>query len=111
MFKNHLRTWAYRENHITGVLYKDDPTIFAVELLNEVRVPCACVCGVRAGGGKRGGLACCAWVRAVLGVRIVLEWKGCLESGARRPGGLTWVGGARPAVRMAGWRRNSTLDI
>eukprot|EP00884_Botryococcus_braunii_P017443 jgi/Botrbrau1/4382/Bobra.105_2s0028.1 len=34
-FKNYVTTFLFRKNTITGRLYKDDPTIFSVELANE----------------------------------------------------------------------------
>ncbi|KAK8718222.1 hypothetical protein V6N13_045465 [Hibiscus sabdariffa] len=34
-YKNHVKAVLTRKNTITGVLYKDDPTIFAWELMNE----------------------------------------------------------------------------
>ncbi|KAI8009809.1 Mannan endo-1,4-beta-mannosidase 2 [Camellia lanceoleosa] len=36
-FKNHVKTLLTRKNTITGTKYKDDPTIFAWELINEPR--------------------------------------------------------------------------
>ncbi|KAL2345590.1 hypothetical protein Fmac_006875 [Flemingia macrophylla] len=36
-YKNHVNTVLTRKNTITGILYKDDPTIFAWELMNEPR--------------------------------------------------------------------------
>lgn len=38
-FKNYLKTVLLRRNHITGTEYRDDPTIFAWELMNEPRCP------------------------------------------------------------------------
>ncbi|KAJ7981469.1 Mannan endo-1,4-beta-mannosidase [Quillaja saponaria] len=36
-FKNYIRTILTRKNTITGIEYRDDPTIFAWELMNEPR--------------------------------------------------------------------------
>ncbi|KAM0951287.1 putative mannan endo-1,4-beta-mannosidase [Dioscorea sansibarensis] len=36
-YKNHVKTILMRRNTIRGVIYKDDPTIFAWELINEPR--------------------------------------------------------------------------
>ncbi|KAG5044215.1 hypothetical protein JHK87_008130 [Glycine soja] len=36
-YKNHVKTILTRKNTITGLTYKDDPTIFAWELMNEPR--------------------------------------------------------------------------
>ncbi|XP_020575414.1 mannan endo-1,4-beta-mannosidase 2-like [Phalaenopsis equestris] len=36
-FKNYLKTIITRRNHLTGIEYRDDPTIFAWELMNEPR--------------------------------------------------------------------------
>ncbi|KAL2345591.1 hypothetical protein Fmac_006876 [Flemingia macrophylla] len=38
-YKNYVKTVLTRKNTITGILYKDDPTIFAWELMNEPRCP------------------------------------------------------------------------
>ncbi|XP_020584642.1 mannan endo-1,4-beta-mannosidase 1-like [Phalaenopsis equestris] len=38
-YKNHVKTVLTRKNTLTGVAYKDDPTIFAWELMNEARCP------------------------------------------------------------------------
>ncbi|KAI7726032.1 hypothetical protein M8C21_009455 [Ambrosia artemisiifolia] len=38
-YKNHIKTVLTRRNTITGVMYKDDPTIMAWELMNEPRCP------------------------------------------------------------------------
>ncbi|GAB4814281.1 hypothetical protein N2152v2_001327 [Parachlorella kessleri] len=39
MYKDYLRGLVLRRNSINGRLYRDDPTIFAWNLLNEVRLP------------------------------------------------------------------------
>lgn len=39
-YKNYVRMLIERKNTITGVHYKDDPTIFAWDLMNEVRSVC-----------------------------------------------------------------------
>ncbi|XP_045807817.1 mannan endo-1,4-beta-mannosidase 4-like [Trifolium pratense] len=36
-YKNHVKTMLTRKNTINGLLYKDDPTIFAWELINQPR--------------------------------------------------------------------------
>ncbi|THU65903.1 hypothetical protein C4D60_Mb05t08550 [Musa balbisiana] len=36
-FKTYLKTILTRKNHLNGIQYKDDPTIFAWELMNEPR--------------------------------------------------------------------------
>ncbi|CAL5403667.1 unnamed protein product [Camellia sinensis] len=36
-FKNHVKTLLTRKNTITGIQYRNDPTIFAWELINEPR--------------------------------------------------------------------------
>ncbi|XP_020584504.1 mannan endo-1,4-beta-mannosidase 1-like isoform X1 [Phalaenopsis equestris] len=38
-YKNHVKSVLTRNNTLTGVAYKDDPTIFAWELMNEARCP------------------------------------------------------------------------
>ncbi|XP_043718241.1 mannan endo-1,4-beta-mannosidase 6 [Telopea speciosissima] len=38
-YKNHVKTVLNRVNTLTNVTYKDDPTIFAWELMNEPRCP------------------------------------------------------------------------
>ena len=37
-YKNHLNQMVNRVNHNTGVMYKDDPTILAWQLVNEGRI-------------------------------------------------------------------------
>jgi len=37
MFQDHVRRIVGRENHVTGVAYKDDPTIMSWQLCNEPR--------------------------------------------------------------------------
>jgi mannan endo-1,4-beta-mannosidase len=39
MYKNFFKALITRVNTVTGVAYRDDPTIFAWELINEPRVP------------------------------------------------------------------------
>ncbi|KAI4316840.1 hypothetical protein L6164_024780 [Bauhinia variegata] len=38
-YKNHMKAVLTRRNSVTGVAYKDDPTIMAWELMNEIRCP------------------------------------------------------------------------
>ncbi len=38
LYREHIEKLATRRNTITGVLYRDDPTIFAWELMNEAQV-------------------------------------------------------------------------
>ncbi|KAJ1384901.1 Glycoside hydrolase, family 5 [Sesbania bispinosa] len=38
-YKNHIKSVLTRRNSLTGVAYKDDPTIMAWELMNEIRCP------------------------------------------------------------------------
>lgn len=38
-YKNHINAVLTRRNSITGIAYKDDPTIMAWELMNEIRCP------------------------------------------------------------------------
>ncbi|KAI4336861.1 hypothetical protein L6164_015338 [Bauhinia variegata] len=38
-YKNHIKTVLTRSNSVTGVAYKDDSTIMAWELMNEIRCP------------------------------------------------------------------------
>ncbi len=40
LFKNHIDTMVNRRNTINNRLYKDDPTIFAWDLMNEPRCDC-----------------------------------------------------------------------
>ncbi|HXM33665.1 MAG TPA: cellulase family glycosylhydrolase, partial [Pyrinomonadaceae bacterium] len=37
LYREHLQRIAARRNTVTGVLYRDDPTIFAYELMNEAQ--------------------------------------------------------------------------
>ena len=39
LYKGYLKKMATRVNTFTGVAYKNDPTIFAWDLLNEPRYP------------------------------------------------------------------------
>jgi mannan endo-1,4-beta-mannosidase len=39
MYKNFVQRLVLRRNIVTGVVYRDDPTIFAWELVNEAQVP------------------------------------------------------------------------
>src|SRR5689334_5730988 len=38
LYREHIEKLATRRNTVTGVLYRDDPTIFAWELMNEAQV-------------------------------------------------------------------------
>ncbi|WJX35957.1 Mannan endo-1,4-beta-mannosidase 7 [Trifolium repens] len=38
-YKNHIKSVLTRRNSLSGVSYKDDPTIMAWELMNEIRCP------------------------------------------------------------------------
>lgn len=40
IFKDHIRAIVNRKNTINGLQYKNDPTIFAWDLLNELRDGC-----------------------------------------------------------------------
>lgn len=37
MYKNHLNTFVHRKNTVNGRIYKEDPTIFYWNLINEPR--------------------------------------------------------------------------
>ncbi len=39
LYREHVRRIVARRNHITGVMYRDDPTIFGYELMNEAQAP------------------------------------------------------------------------
>lgn len=39
LFREHVRRIVARRNSITGVMYRDDPTIFGYELMNEAQAP------------------------------------------------------------------------
>ena len=39
LFREHVERVVTRRNSVTGTLYKDDPTIFAYELMNEAQAP------------------------------------------------------------------------
>ena len=45
-YQNYVRTLLTRNNTITGVLYKDDPTIMAVELSTKPHTRCHTACRV-----------------------------------------------------------------
>ena len=38
LYREHLKKLATRRNSVTGILYRDDPTIFGWELMNEAQV-------------------------------------------------------------------------
>jgi mannan endo-1,4-beta-mannosidase len=37
MYKDHLNVFVHRKNTVNGRIYKDDPTIFYWDLINEPR--------------------------------------------------------------------------
>ena len=39
LYREHVRMIVSRRNTVTGVLYRDDPTIFSYELMNEAQAP------------------------------------------------------------------------
>jgi mannan endo-1,4-beta-mannosidase len=39
LYREHVERIVARRNHLTGVLYRDDPTIFGYELMNEAQAP------------------------------------------------------------------------
>jgi mannan endo-1,4-beta-mannosidase len=39
LFREHVEKIVMRRNTVTGVLYRDDPTIFSYELMNEAQAP------------------------------------------------------------------------
>lgn len=39
LYREHVRRIVARRNSITGVMYRDDPTIFGYELMNEAQAP------------------------------------------------------------------------
>ncbi len=57
-YKNYVRKLLTRVNTITGVTYKEDPTIFALELANEPR----CTDGYERSIGITPGTIIRAWV-------------------------------------------------
>jgi mannan endo-1,4-beta-mannosidase len=39
LFREHVKRIVARRNHLTGVMYRDDPAIFGYELMNEAQAP------------------------------------------------------------------------
>lgn len=39
LYREHVNRIVARRNHLTGTLYRDDPTIFGYELMNEAQAP------------------------------------------------------------------------
>lgn len=63
-FKEHLKYLLYRRNTLNGILYRNDPAIFAWDLINQPR----CECNIEEGGREGGdcseecGASINAWI-------------------------------------------------
>ncbi|XP_061350893.1 mannan endo-1,4-beta-mannosidase 7-like [Gastrolobium bilobum] len=69
-YKNHIKTVLTRLNTLTGVAYKDDPTIMAWELMNEIRCP-----------SDQSGKAVQAWITEMASYLKSIDGNHLLEAG------------------------------
>ncbi|XP_022132099.1 mannan endo-1,4-beta-mannosidase 7-like [Momordica charantia] len=69
-YKNHIKSVLMRTNSLTGIAYKDDPTIMAWELMNEARCP-----------SDPSGNTIQAWIREMASYLKSIDGKHLLEAG------------------------------
>ncbi|KAL6845370.1 hypothetical protein ACP4OV_024865 [Aristida adscensionis] len=92
-YKNHVKTVLTRVNTITGVAYKDDPTIMAWELMNEPRCP-----------SDLSGRAIQSWITEMAAHVKSLDGHHLLEAGLEGFYGASSPPARRAAVNPSGYQ-------